>query len=91
MAYRGVERRLPFVSLPDADQVIGVSEVRLCEHHCSLEQLKGRRHQREGVPVLFGDVVQAPVVYAWLLVSLPFYWAGDKGPLPAGSVSAPQG
>ena len=64
VACRGVEGGLPLISLPDADEVVGVAQVQLGEDCSILEQLEGRGDEWQRVPILDGDVIQAPVVNA---------------------------
>ena len=53
----------PFVAFCDADQMIGVSEIYFCIVLCLLGSVKQVFREREWVPVLFGDLVEATVVH----------------------------
>ena len=59
----GVERRLPLISLPDADQGVGFPQIQFGEVLGLLECSKGRGD--EWNRVVDRDAVRAPVVDAW--------------------------
>ena len=59
-----VERRLPLISLPYLDQVVGVLEIQLHEEACLLERGEGRGDERNGVAILHCDGVETSVIDA---------------------------
>lgn len=84
----GVEGRLPHVLLLNPHQVLGVVKVELGEDGSVLQKLESRRHQREGVPVLNGDVIQTPIVNAWPQGFVFLLHKGNpwEGSFPAGDL-----
>ena len=64
VAQRCVERGLPLVSLPDADQVVCVTAIKLGEDHGSVEGNEGGTNKGQGIIVLHSDIVQSTVVDA---------------------------
>ena len=60
----GLERRLPFVSLLDPNQVIRRPDVKLGVDLSANEAVQGLADQRQGIVVLDCELVEAPVVYA---------------------------
>ena len=58
VATGGVETGLPLISLSDANQMIGITEIEFCEDFSPLELVKNGGHKWEWVPVLDGDVIQ---------------------------------
>ena len=52
-----VERCLPFVPLPDSNQMVGVPEIQLSEDGGLVKRSKGRVEKRKRVLVLDRDVV----------------------------------
>lgn len=46
MAWWGVKGNLPFISLPDVHQMIGIAEIELGEDCWPLEVLEGIGHER---------------------------------------------
>ncbi len=59
----GVKGGLPFVPLPNPNQVISIAEVKLRKDGRPLQELKGRGHQRQRITIIFHDVIQPPIVY----------------------------
>ena len=63
-AVSATERRLPFVSLLDSDEVVAVLEVYFVEEFCTSNSFLELIHVREGVTVGDGDLVDCSVVNA---------------------------
>ena len=64
VAQRSVEGCLPLIPLPDAHQMVGVSQVQLGEDGGITEGNECRAEEWQGVCIPGGDGVQAPVVHA---------------------------
>lgn len=60
----GVECRLPLISFSDADEVVGVAQVKFGENGGPLEQFEGSGDEWQWVTVLYGDIIQSSVVDA---------------------------
>lgn len=54
---RGVEGSFPLIPLPDSHQMVGVVEIELGKHSGSMQGLKSRTQEGEGVFVLDSYVV----------------------------------
>ena len=62
VASGGVEHRFPVISLPYADQMLGIPQIQLSEILGLLEGCEGRGDEWNRVTVLNRDLIEAPII-----------------------------
>ncbi|KAG5334139.1 hypothetical protein C0989_004339 [Termitomyces sp. Mn162] len=65
-AIAGAKGGLPFMSWSDLDIVVARAEVYLCVNLGTAEMINEVSNQGEGIPVLFGDFVEPPIIHTEL-------------------------
>lgn len=58
----GVKGGFPLISLPYANQVIGITQVQLAEDLCLLEDFKGRGGEWQRIAAVNSNVIEASVI-----------------------------
>lgn len=72
MPQRGVKGSLPFITISDADQVVGVAQVQFREDCGTMERLECRVNERQTVLVFSGYVKNVHKNQYRVLKSYPF-------------------
>ncbi len=78
----GIKRGLPLIPLPNADQMISVTQIEFTKDGCSLQPLESWRHQRQRISILYRDVVQPSIINARSQRTILL--SHEKKPCPSG-------